>query len=1042
MKRVASDWTFRPAPFVVLRAPLLPVHAFRDWCEPFVGDPCAPERLAALRARLTTWLEQPGPREALHVASPSLAERARRWHAAPATKDGGKIEAALVRYFARMTTRATPYGLFATVSLGNTGGATHLALDEVVRRRVRLDMGALGREVARLEADPLVREKLGFVAAPVRYDVGDRTRAAVEEAKERGRMFQLVAFERDAPFEAAMGAARGTTLAAIAEHVRALDPSATTEEARAYVDELRASGALVSELTPPVTCADPVREIVATLRSAGLPTEADRLAAIGAACTTLETEPLGLGADDYSSRFHALSSDPITTSQLQVDAFRAGDALTIGDDVLREVHRALAVLRTIMPKRSDPLARLRDRFRERFGDREVPLALALDEDVGTSFGDVEDDDQRPDDDSFGARDAWMLARLERAWARGDRELVIDPTDLPPAAGPPLPLPSSMAAMFTVLASSSEAIAQGDFRVVFGAAVGPSGARTLGRFCAWDRALAERVGEHLREEEALKPDAIFAEVVHRPELSRVANVIVRPPLRAHEIVLCAKSGVDPEHRLEVADLTVALVGERFVLRSRRLGREVVVRLTSAHNYTSGQIALYRFLCALQDHGLQTSLAWRWGKMQNARFLPRVRCGRTILQRATWRLDPREIVALGRPSTSERFAAVQSLRGERALPRFVGFREGDNVLAVDLDNPLTIDAFVAVMKGKSAAELVELTIDAEDLAARAGDAPIAHELLLPFFTVAEPDRRAARASAASTTTTRSFEPGSEWLFGKIYASPTTCDRLLRTTIPALVRSLRAAGSIDGWFFIRYADPEPHVRLRLCGEPKRLATEALPVLRAALAPHLVSELVHLFELSTYEREIDRYGGAQGIAFAERIFAADSDAACALLTHLPVDDRSRRAWVTLAMDRMLADFGFDLARRLAIISPMRAAFSREQQIDRSAELAFDVAHRAERSRLEALVAGRSTEPAFAAVRAILDARSQAMREPVESLKRHGAKGELTRAPRELLEAFLHMTANRVFTDNARVHELAVYTSLEKLYGSELAKRRRRSAT
>src|SRR5437660_5118684 len=109
-----------------------------------------------------------------------------------------------------------------------------------------------------------------------------------------------------------------------------------------------------------------------------------------------------------------------------------------------------------------------------------------------------------------------------------------------------------------------------------------------------------VQEHLRAEEQLKKDrnAVFAEVAHLPE-GRIGNVLFRPILRHYEIPYLGSSRLPQERQIQVSDLMVSVQGERVVLRSRRLGCEVIPRLTSAHGYAHNRnLKLYKFLCLLQ------------------------------------------------------------------------------------------------------------------------------------------------------------------------------------------------------------------------------------------------------------------------------------------------------------------------------------------------------------------------------------------------------------------------------------------------------------
>ena len=70
--------------------------------------------------------------------------------------------------------------------------------------------------------------------------------------------------------------------------------------------------------------------------------------------------------------------------------------------------------------------------------------------------------------------------------------------------------------------------------------------------------------------------------------------------------------------------------------------------------------------------------------------------------------------------------------------------------------------------------------------------------------------------------------------------------------------ANGDARHWFFIRYHDPDPHLRVRFSGEPARLINGLLPALERALAPLTATGAVRKWMLDTYVRETERYGGA----------------------------------------------------------------------------------------------------------------------------------------------------------------------------------------
>ena len=214
-----------------------------------------------------------------------------------------------------------------------------------------------------------------------------------------------------------------------------------------------------------------------------------------------------------------------------------------------------------------------------------------------------------------------------------------------------------------------------------------------------------VRAHLRAEEALRPGVAFAEVAHLNE-GRIGNILCRPVLRDHEVVFLGLSGAPAERQLLLDDLEVAVVGDRIVVTSRRLGCEVAPRLTTAHNFRLRSLGVYRFLCALAEQD-GAGLGWTWGALGRAPFLPRVRLGRTVLARAQWTLGKADLEALtavgagqGRAPTRGGPGSpteVARLRTAHRLPRMIAIAQGDNELPVDLDNPLSVAAFADEIAG---------------------------------------------------------------------------------------------------------------------------------------------------------------------------------------------------------------------------------------------------------------------------------------------------------------------------------------------------------
>lgn len=1063
----------------MFRTPLLPVDELERWAEgievPGTADAGDDELAAAaaadrrrLRERLALLLERPEITEAVFVASPSLHDEGiAAWRKDPDSKSGLRAERALVRYLARMASRATPFGLFSGCSVGRVDEteATRLELASSVtyRRHTRLDMDYLFALCEELSGGEELRAELLYRPSSSLYRAAGRWRYAEARLDGKQRTYHLVAVEPTPYLDDTLERARGG--ATVDELARALvadlEGEVSLEEAREYVFELIESQILLPELAPRVTGESAVSELADLFAAypAG-ETAARVLTGARQALARLDDEGLGHSAERYREVADRLSESLPTEVEIsrlfQVDMVKPAGEAVLGGEVLSEITRGVDLLhRLLRGMREEALDRFKQSFTERWGDRQrVPLVEVLDEETGIGFGGgggalAEASPLvaglpfpgRGQEESvtWGAKERELLRRVHRVVAAGEDEIELTDADVERLSGGTSgnerpPLPDAFHVMATVAAASPEALAAGDFQLLFGNAGGPSGARLLGRFCHLDPEIEAGVREHLAAEEALSPDAVFAEIVHLPQ-GRIGNILARPVLREHEIPYLGRSAVSEERQIPISDLSVSVVGQRIVLTSERLGREVIPRLTTAHNFVTRSLSVYRFLCALQAQGTVGGVSWSWGPLTAAPFLPRVRHGRLVLARAQWQLAGAEIEELTKHEGAALVAAARKLRRERRLPRHVELVDGDNQLAVDLENVLSLESFADVLGGRSGATLAEPFPADDRLLARGPEGRFVHEVLVPFVRRPEESaeaRPAARRPADLAPIPLDLGPGSDWLYAKIYAGTSTADQALREVVGPVARQALASGAADSWFFIRYGDPEWHLRVRFHGPPERLAGEVLSRLQEAVEPWVADRRVWRFGLDTYQREVVRYGGPEGLPVAERLFWADSEAVLGIVELLEGDAGLDARWrlALRGVDTILTYLGLDLEGKIRVATRLRESYTREFNADLNLKKALGDRHRRERQALEASMdpekdAESDLAPGFEAL--AMGARLAAPW--VEKLQELERQGRLTLSIEDMAPSFVHMHTNRLIRSEGRAHELVLYELLFRHY-------------
>lgn len=1080
--------------FFVLRTPALPADEFLRWTNglkvPRAVDPDAsPEQLEIewnenvqiLRARLRRLVDRPDITQALFVASPSLQLGIAQWKQDPTSKKGLQAERALVRYFTRMCTRPTPFGLFAGCSIGRTttrateDSALTLQARQFYKTTTRLDFDYLFALTDVLSRDRTILKELRFRpnTSLHRFRDGWHYVEATPNGNGSSRTHHLARIESHACIESALARADldGATFSELVDAVLVhRDPDISPMDAEVLIQELIDNNVLVSPLSPLVTGESPLDDIIHQLEllPSGRQT-ASVLSIVRNRLAALDQKGVSANPSEYDGITSILDGLPAKFDPAwvyQVDMIKPSENVVLTPSIVDALTEAVEVLRRfdVTNNEPEPLASFRKAFVERYDHALVPLLDVLDEDSGLGFGPagayastalrgLELKGQEPSTQRihFDLVQAFLLDKIASCSREGVNEVRLKLSDIPAFENGPKRLPTSFSLWAKLIAPSLAALRAGEFEVLIINTNGPCGANSLTRFCHAEPQLAGHVRQYLRTEQDYEPDSIFAEIVHLPE-GRVGNVLCRPVLRDYEIVFLGRSGAPKQCQIPASDLLVTVAeNDEICLYSRQLGRRVTPRLTSAHNFYPPILSpVYSFLGLLQRQNGISAPNFSWGHLASQLFLPRITVGRIVVATARWRLLRNDIDEVVSATRWRRFIAAQELRRRRSLPRFVEYKEsGDNTLLVDFDNPLSVDAFAHILgRNNQDAVLREVCPSPEQLCVTSEEGAFWHELHVPMLCRSTSPHTAHQKTTnveptslrhRQHVTTRSFAPGSEWLYFKLYGGSLSLDQILMSHIRPIVRSPIAESCISQWFFIRYADPHQHLRLRFRGDPSRLQRELLPFVSESLKPLIDSGVLWKLQLDTYVREVERYGGHNGILLSEDIFCADSDAVIELLSALDPADELDSRWrlALLGAHVLLADCSFDEGEKLITIKQLRADCDRRFQIGAVEKKILGERFRTERAWVDAIRDNRAAEGwegVWGTAMEVFQRRSGSVRNAVAKLRTLDSSGELPASMSALTSSYVHMHINRMMRALPNQHELVLYNFLFRAYDASVA--------
>lgn len=276
---------------------------------------------------------------------------------------------------------------------------------------------------------------------------------------------------------------------------------------------------------------------------------------------------------------------------------------------------------------------------------------------------------------------------------------------------------------------------------------------------------------------------------------------------------------------------------------------------------------------------------------------------------------------------------------------------------------------------------------------------------------------------------FLPGDEWLYYRIYCGHSIADKLLREEIYPLLTDLKEKKLLRIWFFIRYADPEHHLRIRIKLTDDKNSIQIIQRLGKYLSPYVNQNLIWKVELGTYQPEYERYGTAS-ISLVENIFFHDSVAYCSFAEGI-IKENDHALWLyaMLSVDQLLQDFEFSLDEKKELLLRLSRSFGKEFGKNKSLAKQLSEKFRENRLMIAGLFNGCSETALAHHIKNTLNSRSEHNSNEVSAILALYASGKMEVIKEDLLASLIHMSMNRFFSNNNRLHEMLIYDLLHRQY-------------
>jgi len=707
---------YQPFENYLLRTPILSLNFYKNLtAEPIISDNTFRNLITDLTIR-----------EAIFLASPSLLAEFDSWLNNP-KKNEGKIEKlkyTLLKYVSRMSSRCTPYGLFASCSIGQLSSNTDINLNDrsKYKRHTRLDMNfmvSLYYELLKLEE---IKNTLKLYSNTSLLKIADKYRYVEYHYKNGNRQYEIVAVDYSEYLEKLiLGAYDGVTKEDLIKIL--VNMGFEEDESEEFIDEIILNQILVFELEPNVTGQEYHNQLISILEkdNTSISTPIKNI------LKNIEALDNKIGNsikkyDEIQKLIETFNVSFDSKHLFQCDLISTSTANFLDQRIAEQMVPAIKLLNKIsLVRNKSYLEKFKDMFYERYENMEIPLMVALDPEIGIGYGSkVESNDFNPLIDDLPIRNKhtpeiqdlkWSLTdgifqkKISNALKNKELKITITDEDFKSIDNPnDNNLPPTISIIAEIIREDY------DYKISFSGWGGSSAANLMSRFCHSDDLIDKHVTNIISSEKS-DENTIIAEVIHLPE-SRVGNILSRPSFRDFEIPYLAKSTKDRANQIHIEDLIISVKNDRLYLKHGKLNKEIIPRLTNAHNFSNPKaLPVYHFLCDMQFNYHNRGSGIPLMNFESLySFIPRIEYKNIILSPANWYLKNNDIVHLLKIEDDFKLLnEVKILKDHFSFPQFILLSDGDNELLINLENLTSIKMFLSTIKNRTMFKLSEFLHD---------------------------------------------------------------------------------------------------------------------------------------------------------------------------------------------------------------------------------------------------------------------------------------------------------------------------------------------
>ncbi|WP_193768918.1 lantibiotic dehydratase [Metasolibacillus meyeri] len=867
-------------------------------------------------------------KETIAISSPSLLSSIESISTDSKSKDKRNVIKGIFRYLNRVSTRTTPFGLCASVGIGEfLQNSTEREISFNYQKRVQIDMEWAHKLIKLLQADYGLLNQLD-----VKLNQGILI---------KGNRAKLVFSSDSVDYEGSNSTYSETTINYnhIVEEVYSLSkkgipfreviailslkyPLVETKVITQFLVSLVEQEFLVTNLNIPNNVHNPLAHILDVLLTTNEKHPiVNELKIINEMINFYQELPIGEGLDIYMNTIEKMKNIVSVKNFLKVDLITNEISYLLTESHKKEIENITKLLCDFTAINGGvvdaSLQEYHSSFLERYGlDREVPILELLDKDfgLGAPNGYKYPPNEEENGDFKGRHLLGFVDNLFLEWImeslltnQYELQLSEEHIDMiSKVKESENRLPDSLDIYFTTHRHN------GEKKFILGSNPYANGAgSTLGRFINYFPDQYDFWIDINKREKKLHPDALLVEVQPAPVNPRNLNVCQVKDRRDYN--MCIISNTHIENNINIDDVVVGCTHDALYIKSQELQKEIIP-LTSHMLNPDICPNVYRFLLEVGAQRRGTNYPYFFSNLVSLdlAFIPRISYKNFILSPARWTIKHHTFK--GCKNLEDFIDAFNVFREKYSLPKYVYLSVFDNRILLNTENTMHIqDLFKEVSK-------------------------LSHGLTLALIEYVESDEKYPTELVFSLINTkissdeevftkkvlnnnmrvildknRMKMPFSEWIYIKLYCPENRQEELLGEH---LLKFIHKNDWFEQFFYMRYKDPKFHIRLRF--KVPLVDKEKLDKVKEWINQLQEIGIISNCIIDTYDPEIERYGGPELINYAENLFYYDS------LLSLELINRKQNQTLSISKDHLsiinisnyMHSFGLDYQEQLAFLS------------------------------------------------------------------------------------------------------------------------------